>query len=80
MKKLASFPDEVLSAALLREPHRLTIYARELATIFHNFYHKHRVVTDDAKLSNARLDLCDATRTVIANGLQLLGVSAPQKM
>jgi arginyl-tRNA synthetase len=80
MKKLASFPDDVLSAALLREPHRLTIYARELATIFHNFYHKHRVLSDDAELSKARLLLCDCSRIVLRNVLKLLGISAPERM
>ncbi|MCX5726429.1 MAG: arginine--tRNA ligase [Candidatus Saganbacteria bacterium] len=80
MKKLASFPDDVLSAALLREPHRLTIYARELATIFHNFYHKHRVLSDDPELSKARLLLCDCSRIVLRNVLKLLGISAPERM
>ncbi|MDO9026609.1 MAG: DALR anticodon-binding domain-containing protein, partial [bacterium] len=66
--------------ALSREPHRIPTYLQELSGIFHNFYHQHRVVTEDQALSNARLDLCQATRTVIANGLGLLGVSAPEKM
>ncbi len=80
IKALLEFPELVAGAAAAREPHRIPTYLQELAGIFHNFYHQHRVVTDDAKLSNARLDLCDATRTVIANGLALLGVSAPEKM
>ncbi|HTY08149.1 MAG TPA: arginine--tRNA ligase [Candidatus Edwardsbacteria bacterium] len=80
IKSLLEFPELVAGAAQAREPHRIPVYLQELAGIFHAFYHKHRVVTDDLKLSNARLDLCDATRTVLANGLQLLGLSAPQKM
>lgn len=80
IKALLEFPELVTGAALAREPHRITTYLQELAGIFHAFYHQHRVVTDDSKISNARLDLCDATRTVIANGLQLLGVSSPEKM
>ncbi|MRR09071.1 arginine--tRNA ligase [bacterium] len=80
IKSLLEFPELVAGAASAREPHRIPTYLQELAGIFHAFYHKHRVVTDDMRLSNARLDLCDATRTVIANGLRLLGVSAPEKM
>ncbi|MCU0607547.1 MAG: arginine--tRNA ligase [Candidatus Edwardsbacteria bacterium] len=80
IKALLEFPELVQGAAAAREPHRIPTYLQELAGIFHAFYHKHRVVTEDAKLSNARLDLCDAARTVVANGLNLLGVSAPEKM
>ena len=80
IKALLDFPDVVLGSAQSREPHRIPTYLQELAGIFHNFYHLHRVVTEDNKLSNARLDLCDAARIVIANGLQLLGVSAPETM
>ncbi|MBI5805867.1 arginine--tRNA ligase [candidate division TA06 bacterium] len=80
IKSLLEFPELVQGAAQSREPHRIPTYLQELAGIFHNFYHQHRVVTEDQALSNARLDLCQATRTVIANGLGLLGVSAPEKM
>ncbi|MBI4726453.1 arginine--tRNA ligase [candidate division TA06 bacterium] len=80
IKSLLEFPELVQGAAQSREPHRIPTYLQELAGIFHNFYHQHRVVTDDQNISNARLDLCQATRTVIANGLGLLGVSAPEKM
>jgi len=77
---LLEFPELVQGAAEAREPHRLPTYLQELAGLFHNFYHKHRVVTDDLKLSNARLDLCRAVKIVLANGLGLLGVSAPERM
>lgn len=80
IKALLEFPEVVLGAALAREPHRLPTYLQDLAGVFHAFYHQHRVVTDDAGLTQARLDLCDAARIVFANGLSLLGVSAPEKM
>jgi arginyl-tRNA synthetase len=80
IKALLEFPEVVLGAALAREPHRLPTYLQDLAGAFHNFYHQHRVVTEDQALSNARLDLCQAVRVVLANGLDLLGVSAPEKM
>jgi len=80
IKFLIEFPDLVRGAAESREPHRIPTYLQELAGIFHGFYHKHRVVTEDKGLTNARLDLCGAARTVLANGLRLLGVSAPERM
>jgi arginyl-tRNA synthetase len=80
IKALLEFPEVVLGAALAREPHRLPTYLQDLAGVFHAFYHQHRVVADDAGLTQARLDLCDAARIVFANGLGLLGVSAPEKM
>ncbi|MDH7482562.1 MAG: arginine--tRNA ligase [Armatimonadota bacterium] len=80
MKKLAEFPDLVLQAGQLREPHRLTRYAQDLAAIFHSFYTDCRVVSDDNALTAARLVLVDATRVVLANVLGLMGVSAPERM
>lgn len=80
MKKLCSFPDIVEGAAFNREPHRLTTYARELASIFHNFYHQYRVLSDDKELSKARLLLSDCTRIVLRNVLKLLGIFAPERM
>jgi arginyl-tRNA synthetase len=80
MVHLLYFPYEVESAALCYEPHRLTNYARELATLFHKFYHEHRIVTDDVELSNARLYLVRATRQVLNNVLGLTGVAAPNSM
>jgi arginyl-tRNA synthetase len=80
MLQLLHFPGVVWGAAQAREPHRLTAYAQELATAFHQFYHVCRIVGDDPALSAARLDLARATRTVLRNTLQLLGVSAPSSM
>ena len=80
MRKLADFPEELIGAADAREAHRLTRYVNELATLFHSFYTRCRVVTEDAPLTQARLLLCDATRMVIHNALSLMGVSAPERM
>jgi arginyl-tRNA synthetase len=80
MRKIADFPDEIAEAAQSRLPHRLTIYVQELVTIFHSYYHKCRVLSEDKQLSHARLALCEATRIIIKNTLNLLGVSAPEKM
>lgn len=80
IKLLLDFPETVASAAQSFEPHRLTTYLREVAEGFHRFYHDHRVVVPDAGLSKARLGLCLASKTVIANGCRILGISAPEKM
>ena len=80
IKHLGSFEEVVERAALNMEPHRVTFYLMELAGLFHPYYNKNRVVTDDAELTIARLLLCKAVGTVTANGLKLLGVSAPEKM
>jgi len=80
VKKCLDFPEIVSKAAFSLEPHRITNYLHETATVFHRFYHENRVVTDNKELTNARLLLCKATRQVIANGLQLLAISAPENM
>lgn len=80
MRELARMPDLVATAAAQRAPYKLTAYAESVAKAFHFFYTKRRVVTSDRELSAARLLLCEATRTVLANTLGLLGVSAPEKM
>jgi arginyl-tRNA synthetase len=81
---LAEFPRVVASAAELREPHRIARYLEELAGVYHRFYDVCRVLPqgDDevTDLTRARLWLCEATRIVLANGLGLLGVSAPERM
>jgi arginyl-tRNA synthetase len=81
---LAEFPRVVASAAELREPHRVARYLEELAGVYHRFYDVCRVIPlgDDpvTDLTRARLWLCSATRIVLANGLDLLGVSAPERM
>ena len=80
MRLLAQFPDVVRGAAEAEEPQRVPTYLAQVAGAFHQFYHQHRVVTDDAELSRARLLLARGTQQVIANGLALLGVSAPERM
>jgi arginyl-tRNA synthetase len=77
---LSRYPEVLESAALNHEPHQLTHYLRELANDFHTYYNAHKFIIDDARLRNARLALIEATRQTIANGLGLLGVSAPDAM
>lgn len=81
IKKIGDFPNLVSDAARLRAPHRITTYIQELAATFHSFYNAEKVLDADNKdVSEARLALITATRTTIANALQLVGVSAPEKM
>ncbi|MEW6686597.1 MAG: arginine--tRNA ligase [Candidatus Edwardsbacteria bacterium] len=80
IKLLINFPDLVEASAKKYEPHRIPSYLQEVAGVFHNFYQKHRVVTGNPDLTQARLVLVDATRIVLKNGLKIIGVSAPEKM
>lgn len=77
---LARYPEVVERAALVAEPHQLAHYLRELANDLHTYYNAHAFLVAEAELRDARLNLIEATRQVLANGLQLLGVSAPQEM
>jgi arginyl-tRNA synthetase len=79
-KLLLDFPETVSSCALSLEPHHLTTYLHDVATAFHKFYHEHRVVIPEKDLSKARIALCLASKTVLANGCKILGISAPEKM
>jgi arginyl-tRNA synthetase len=80
MKKMADFGDLVAGAARDRAPFRLTHYAQELASLFHGFYANCHVLGVGEDLQGARLALCDAARTNLAQALGLLGVSAPKAM
>ena len=81
IKEMARYPETVAFSAKLMEPHRITYFLMNLASLFHAYYNKHRVLTeDDPDLARARLYLVAAVRKVIGNGLNLLGVSAPDKM
>ena len=80
VRKLSTYPEIVRGAAAAREPHRIPTYLMETAAEFHRFYHACRVVSDDHERSRARLMLAAAARQVIANGLALMGVSAPLRM
>lgn len=81
---LAQFPTIVSSSAETRAPHRIARYIEELAGTYHGFYSDCRVLPMSGEevtgLHSSRVTLCDATRQVIANALQLLGVSAPERM
>jgi arginyl-tRNA synthetase len=77
---LSRYPEIIELAANNRAPQHLVHYLRDLANDFHTYYNAHAFIVDDAKLRDARLTLISATRTVIANGLELLGVSAPETM
>ncbi|HPI91525.1 MAG TPA: arginine--tRNA ligase [Deltaproteobacteria bacterium] len=80
IKILASCPDMVASSAADLEPHRIAFYLLDVATAFHRFYNRNRVISDDAALTRARLILVGAVRQVIANTLALMGVDAPESM
>jgi arginyl-tRNA synthetase len=80
MKKMADLPEEIYDAAIAREPHRMTRYLMELATTFHGFYTRCRVLSDDRELSRARLALTLATRTSLQVVLKLIGITAPESM
>lgn len=78
--RLSRYPELIEAAALSHEPHQLAHYLRELANDFHTYYNAHQFLVDTVTLRNARLALISATRQVLANGLGLLGVSAPEAM
>jgi len=80
IKRLLDYPEMVRGAARAREPHRIAFWLQELAGAFHPYYKIHRVIQDDRRVMLARLALCAAVGQVIANGLDLLGVSAPETM
>ena len=80
VKLLIDFPETVELCAISFEPHRLTTYLHDVATAFHKFYHEHRVVIPEIELAKARLTLCLAAKTVLANGCKILGISAPDRM
>ncbi len=80
IKKLMEFPPTVLRCATEYEPHLMILFLSDVSTAFHKFYTQCRVIGEDAELSQARLGLCLATKTVLANGFSILGISAPEKM
>ncbi len=85
-RQLAFWPEVVEDATRLLEPHRIPYYVHDLATAVHRFYHagneagEHRVVVDDPELTRARLELCRAARHTLKTALDLIGVSAPDRM
>ena len=80
IKAITRFPEVVEGAAGTLEPHRLTFYLNELAALFHSYYNKNKVLSEDAGMSEARLFLVQSIRIVLRNALGLLGVSAPESM
>jgi arginyl-tRNA synthetase len=80
IKKLAEFPALVSGSALTLEPHRLTFYLTDLASRFHKYYHRQRVITAHKAETAARLVLVNAIKTVLKITLDLLGISAPEQM
>jgi arginyl-tRNA synthetase len=80
IRKALRLPELVESIAISLEPHQLPYYAVELATAFHDFYEKCRVLTDDEALSKARLKLVSAVKITLARTLDLMGMSAPERM
>jgi arginyl-tRNA synthetase len=85
-RQLAFWPEVVEDATQMLEPHRVPYYVQDLATAVHRFYHagnekgEHRVVVDDPNLTRARLELCRAARHTLKTALDLMGVSAPERM
>jgi arginyl-tRNA synthetase len=79
-RRLEEYPEMVAAAAREAAPHDVAFYLRELAAQFHSYYNAERILVDDGELRLARLALCAAVRQTLANGLSLIGVSAPEKM
>jgi arginyl-tRNA synthetase len=80
IKDLIDFPAWILSAATSKEPHRLINFLNQLATNFHKFYHDCRIVGEETSLAHARVSLLNAVAIVMANGLTILGIDAPERM
>ena len=80
IRKILLLPEIVETIAYTLEPHHLTYYAQDLATVFHRFYKQCRVISRNEALTKARLKLVDATRLVLAKTLHLMGMTAPEKM
>ena len=80
IKKLLGFPDVIVLSARHLEPHRVITYLNELASDFTSFYHDCRIIGEEQKLMDARAELAKATAQVLANGLGILGITAPDRM
>jgi arginyl-tRNA synthetase len=79
-KAVARVPDVVSESARSREPHRIPFYLIELADQFHKFYQNHRFLGETPERTQARMALARAVKTVVATGLSLIGVTAPETM
>ena len=80
IKALAKYPEMIEEAALAYEPHRITFYLQDLAGLLHNYYFKHRIITEDLARTGARLFLMKQVKTVIQSALKILGVTATERM
>ena len=80
LNTLERYPETLERAAINHEPHQLILYLRELANDFHTYYNAHQFLVEDADLRDARLNLISAVRQVLANGLKLLNINAPETM
>jgi arginyl-tRNA synthetase len=80
MRQISEFPKVLVAASQMLEPYRLADYLRDVAVCFHKFYSRHRVVTEEESLTDARLILVEAARIVLKNGLRILGISQPESM
>ncbi len=80
IKLMARYPEMIEGAAKSLEPHRVTFYLNDLASVFHGYYNKNKVVSDNKELTAARLFLIKAISIVLGNALKILGVNAPEKM
>ncbi len=80
IKKLILYPVILEGSARALEPHRITFYLQELSALFHHYYNKFRILTEEKELTSARLLLCQSVRIVLEEGLTILGISAPERM
>lgn len=80
IKMLVRYPEMIYGAVKSLEPHRITFYLNDLAGVFHSYYNKNKVISEDPRLTQARLFLVTMIRIVLQNALNILGVTAPEKM
>jgi arginyl-tRNA synthetase len=80
IKMLVRYPEVIHGAASSLEPHRITFYLNELAGVFHSYYNKNKVISDNMNLTKTRLFLIKTIKFVLQNALNILGVNAPEKM
>jgi len=80
LRHLTAYPEVLEASALAFEPHRIPFYLMELSSLFHSYYNKHRVISSEVELTKARLLLVRAIKEVIESALNVLGISAPEKM
>ncbi|MEI7590337.1 MAG: DALR anticodon-binding domain-containing protein, partial [Deltaproteobacteria bacterium] len=80
IKLLSSFPEVVAMSAHSLEPHRVAFFLNELAGLFHSYYNKHKIISEDRELMASKFFLIQMIKVVLKNGLSVLGVSAPERM